>query len=458
MTPTPGAWINESIELVAPIAEGAMGKVWVAYHHRLRTRVAVKFVHEKAAGEDSGEALRRFEQEAALASQIKSPHVVQTYDSGATSDGEPYIVMELLEGRSLGDRLRNEGPLGWSDAAVVVAQVARALTKAHELGIVHRDIKPDNIFLCRSDEGLFCKVLDFGIAKQTRLPAMGGLTTDGKIVGTPEFMSPELVLEDRSVDYRADLWALAVVLYVSVTGQLPYQGKTLGQLCLNLVNKRPPAPSLLRSDLPPGADTWFLRALNRDAKQRFGSARDMALTFAEAGGANAARADLQSPTLLASTVSSSLAPPRRSIAPPPDLGLPALPETPTIVRRRVAKPLLATLAVLALGLVVGAVTVLSGGGAQHASPVAASPASPGREEAIDDEGDPVGKLDAEPAAAPSSEPSATQETREATAPAGRAVQAPTAAAAPASGSKPASPPATATPKAQEKPGERDLGF
>ncbi len=279
MAASPGAWVTSNIELVTPIAEGAMGRVWVAYHHRLGTRVAVKFVSEKL-GDGTAEALARLEREAFTASQIKSPHVVQTFDSGITSDGEPYIVMELLDGVSLGDRLRQSGPLAWGEALAVITQVARALSKAHKLGIVHRDIKPDNIFLCRSDDGIMCKVLDFGIAKQTRLPAMGGLTTEGKIVGTPEFMSPEQVLDDRAVDYRADLWALAVVMYATLTGQLPFRGKTLGQLCLALVNRRPKPPSDLREGLPPETDPWFEQALNREPKKRFTSAREMAESFA----------------------------------------------------------------------------------------------------------------------------------------------------------------------------------
>jgi serine/threonine protein kinase len=283
------AFVNDNIELIAPIAEGAMGSVWVAFHHRLQTRVAVKFVSARVA-ENTPEALARFEHEASTASQIKSAHVVQVFDSGISQDGWPFIVMELLEGENLGDRLRRTGPLSLPEAAQVIAQVSRALVKAHALGIVHRDIKPDNIFLCRIDElasspgqsmhGIACKVLDFGIAKQTRLPKMGGLTTDGKLVGTPEYMSPEQVLEDREVDFRADLWALAVVMYVGLTGRLPFEGRTLGQLCINLVQRTPPLPSSLRPALGPAVDAWFARALHRNREQRFESARAMAESFA----------------------------------------------------------------------------------------------------------------------------------------------------------------------------------
>jgi serine/threonine protein kinase len=289
MAAEPRAFVNANIELLAPIAEGAMGSVWVAFHHRLQIRVAVKFVSARL-GEHTAEALARFEQEASTASQIKSPHVVQVFDSGISQEGWPFIVMELLEGENLGERLRRAGRMSLQEAATVMAQVARALTKAHALGIVHRDIKPDNIFLCRTDElasspgqsplGITCKVLDFGIAKQTQLPQMGGLTTDGKLVGTPEYMSPEQVLDDRVVDFRADLWALAVVTYVSLTGRLPFEGRTLGQLCINLVQRTPPAPSTLRGDLGPGVDAYFQKALARDPTQRFPTARAMAESFA----------------------------------------------------------------------------------------------------------------------------------------------------------------------------------
>ncbi|MEQ9322883.1 MAG: serine/threonine-protein kinase, partial [Polyangiaceae bacterium] len=279
MRPEPGARITSNIELVSPIAEGAMGSVWVAYHHRLVTQVAVKFVSDKL-GDDTEEALARFEREAATASQIKSPHVVQTFDSGVTDDGVPFMVMELLEGESLGDRLRRGSLLSLPEAAALLSQVARALSKAHRLGIVHRDIKPDNLYLVRDHEGLFCKILDFGIAKQTRLPSMGGLTTEGKMVGTPEYLSPEQVLDGGRVDYRADLWGLSIVMYASLTGHLPFSGQTLGQLCLALASCRHQPPSQLQPMLPRALDGWFLRALNRDPTQRFDTAKEMALSFA----------------------------------------------------------------------------------------------------------------------------------------------------------------------------------
>jgi serine/threonine protein kinase len=275
----PNVRVTENIELIAPIAQGAMGSVWVAYHWRLQTKVAVKFVSDRLT-EGTEEALARLEREATAAAQIKSPHVVQTFDSGVTSSGAPYIVMELLEGETLGARLSRAGPLSLEEAATVIAQISRAIGGAHDAGIVHRDIKPDNVFLCESDDGIFCKVLDFGIAKQTKLPAMGGLTTEGKLVGTPEYMAPEQVLDEGEADFRTDLWSFGVLMYKSLTGELPFTGRTLGQLCLNLVGTRPRAPTVLRPSLPGWVDLWTERVLNRDPFKRFSSAREMATAFA----------------------------------------------------------------------------------------------------------------------------------------------------------------------------------
>src|SRR3974390_1637257 len=137
-----------------------MGAVWVADHLSLRTQVVVKFMSEDLANKP--EATARFSREAAAASQVKSPHVVQTFDHGVTADGVPYIVMELLEGHDLDHHLRSSGKLSPAEVVAVVGQLARALTKAHERGIVHRDIKPSNVFLCDAGGGeVFVKLLDF---------------------------------------------------------------------------------------------------------------------------------------------------------------------------------------------------------------------------------------------------------------------------------------------------------
>ncbi|MBW2459851.1 MAG: serine/threonine protein kinase, partial [Deltaproteobacteria bacterium] len=225
--------VTPSLRLVRLIGEGAMGSVWAADHLTLDTKVAIKFIATDHREKNREAVLARFEREAKAAAQIKSPHVVHMYDHGVMDDGTPYIVMEMMEGESLGTRIRRSKPLEVAEVAQVVAQVAKALSKAHELGIVHRDIKPDNIFLAPSDDELFVKVLDFGIAKSTTDPNEA-VTTTGALLGTPLYMSPELVQSSREATHFADLWALAVVAYEALTGKPPLAGETVGKLFFSI--------------------------------------------------------------------------------------------------------------------------------------------------------------------------------------------------------------------------------
>ena len=272
--------VTANVRLERPLGEGAMGAVWVADHLTLKTKVAVKFISAQIAADDPA-ILARFTQEASVAAQIKSPHVVQTFDQGLMKDGTPYIVMELLEGESLQKLLERRGWLSLAEAAELITQVARALNRAHEVGVVHRDIKPDNIFVTPTEDGFFCKILDFGIAKQTALPQMGGLTNPGVMVGTPEYMSPEQVLSAKDVDYRADLWGLAITMYYTLTAELPFTAEALGTLCIKLLDGRFTPPTELRPELPAHLDEWFLKAMAQDPADRFDSAREMAQAFAQ---------------------------------------------------------------------------------------------------------------------------------------------------------------------------------
>src|SRR5579859_5297092 len=160
----PGTPVTATIRLLRRLGAGGMGSVWVAEHLSLRTQVVVKFMAIELAA--SADAVERFSREAAAAAQVKSPHVVQMHDHGVTPSGVPFIVMELLEGHDLGKHLAARGRLSIGETAEIVGQVCKALARAHERGIVHRDIKPDNIFLCANPDGeIFVKLLDFGIAK-----------------------------------------------------------------------------------------------------------------------------------------------------------------------------------------------------------------------------------------------------------------------------------------------------
>jgi serine/threonine-protein kinase len=262
-----------------------MGSVWLADHLALKTQVVVKFMAtELALNQD---AVKRFAREASAAAQVKSPHVVQMLDHGVTDDGIPYIVMELLEGRELSKYLEERGPLPPNEVAIILAQMAKALRRAHERRIVHRDIKPDNIFLCDvGGNDLFVKLLDFGIAKATdgQELAGGAGTRTGAMVGTPYYMSPEQLVGAKDIDYRTDLWSLAVVAYQALTTALPFTAETIAGLALAIHNGPTPIPSQANPKLTPGIDAWFARACARDPKARFASAVEMADAFAQAIG------------------------------------------------------------------------------------------------------------------------------------------------------------------------------
>ncbi|HVK66508.1 MAG TPA: serine/threonine-protein kinase [Polyangium sp.] len=279
MSLSAGALVGTNVRLLRPLKRGGMGSVWLAEHLTLRTQVAVKFMSERLAQDQ--EYVARFTREAMASAQIKSPNVVQVFDHGITPDGTPYIVMELLEGEDLRMRLSKIGTIGLDEVATIVVHVARALSKAHALGIVHRDMKPDNVFLCDQDGELFVKVLDFGIAKHATPESEGldGMTGTGAMVGTPHYMSPEQILSARRVDHRADLWSMGVVLYRALTGQVPFQGETLGAVCIAIERGSFMPPSQRRPGLMPTLDAWFLRALARDPAQRYQSAKELADAF-----------------------------------------------------------------------------------------------------------------------------------------------------------------------------------
>lgn len=259
-----------------------MGAVWEGTHNSLGTRVAVKFIDAEYA--ESPEARSRFENEARAAAKLRSKHVVEVYDHGVSDDGRPFIVMEYLQGEPLDKRLDRVGRLPAKETALIMMQVCRALTKAHAAGVVHRDLKPENVFLVWDDEeGTdVAKVVDFGIAKFTdsSLGASSSSTRTGSVLGTPHYMSPEQARGLRSVDYRSDLWSVAVIAYRCIVGQLPFDGEAVGDLLVKLCTAPIPVPSQLVPDIPPSFDSWLAKALNRDPAERFVSAAQLAESLA----------------------------------------------------------------------------------------------------------------------------------------------------------------------------------
>jgi eukaryotic-like serine/threonine-protein kinase len=272
--PGPGSIVAEKFELIKLVGQGGMGSVWTAKHLSLGIEVALKFIDI-----DTPELRSRFAHEAQAVARIQSPHVVQVHDFGNDEAGRPYIAMELLLGEELGVLLDREGRMALPVVDRVVAQAAKGLGKAHQAGVVHRDIKPDNIFLVPDDDGFLVKLLDFGIAKIDTLgSAVHHKTTTGSLMGTPLFMSPEQVLGSRKLDNRSDLYSLAVVAYRAITGTVPHDAPALGELIVNISTKPAPPPSTY-VPVPPTLDAFFERALAKDADHRFGTAREMADAF-----------------------------------------------------------------------------------------------------------------------------------------------------------------------------------
>ena len=279
--PTTGMMVNANVRLVRPLGAGGMGSVWVADHLALNTQVVVKFIATELSA--NAEAVGRFKREAAAASQVKSPHVVQMLDHGVTDDALPFIVMELLDGHDLAAHLEAHGRMRPEEVSAVVSQLARALGKAHESGIVHRDIKPQNVFLCDAGGGeLFVKLLDFGIAKSVVVDKIDSGTKTGSMMGSPYYMSPEQVIGSKDIDHRTDLWAVGVVAYEAMTGLRPFDAETVGGLALQIHNAPLPAPSKANGLLPKSVDAWFFRACARAPDQRFQSARELADALAAA--------------------------------------------------------------------------------------------------------------------------------------------------------------------------------
>ena len=271
-----GMQVTPHLRLVRQVGKGGMGRVWVAFNENLESEVAVKFINARVS---DPRILKRFEREARLMSAIKSPHVIQSYDHGLLENGAPFIVMELLEGETLSDRIKEQGPLPLRQLELMITQVAGVLHLAHESGLVHRDIKPHNLFLVASVYDIFVKVLDFGLAKSEQVD-LTAFTTSGEMMGTPAYLSPELVDSAKDADRHADLWALAVTTYEAATGIKPFDAKTIAEMCRLIMSEQPRPASELRPELQ--LDAWFDKALAKDHEARFQSAREMALAFKQA--------------------------------------------------------------------------------------------------------------------------------------------------------------------------------
>ena len=252
------------------VGEGGMGAVYLAEHPRLGRKVAIKLLHENLSR--NPEMVGRFFVEAKSATDIGSDHIVGVLDFGDLPDGTSYLILEWLDGHSLGQALAAEKKLPLVRAIHIARGVARALSAAHAIGIVHRDLKPDNVFLVRKeDDPEFVKVLDFGIAKLLDENKTAGRvkTETGALIGTPAYMSPEQCRGADKVDQRTDIYALGVIFYEMVTGRLPFEANGLGDLLIAHMTETPPSLRSLEPSIPQAIDDAIMLALAKSPDERF---------------------------------------------------------------------------------------------------------------------------------------------------------------------------------------------
>jgi serine/threonine-protein kinase len=283
---TIGSLLAGKYKVTGELGRGGMAAVYEVEHVHIGKKVAVKVLAAELA--NSAIVIERFIREARAAASVKSPYIVEVYDSGRLDDGRPFITMELLEGESLYDRMAQVRMIDAPTTVRIISQVAKGLTKAHAIGIVHRDLKPENIHLCKSEEGdEIAKILDFGLAKfyspVKTDEKTARLTREGAVFGTPAYMSPEQVKGQGTVDHRADLWALGCMTYECLTGRPVWNTDQGVAMTFAAIAASPlPTPSDMRSDLPPSFDAWFKKALQRDPAARFQTAKELADALAKA--------------------------------------------------------------------------------------------------------------------------------------------------------------------------------
>ena len=278
----PSALVGETLDgkylVKSVLGAGGMGTVYAGENIRLGRPVAIK-VLVKSPADPSGE--KRFLKEARATGSISHPHICQIYDFG-TTNGSPYIVMEKLVGETLSTRIARERTLPIGEACTMIADVADGLGAAHEHNIIHRDVKPDNVFLAKVGDEIVPKLVDFGIAKNIqRSGTMETLTQVGTIVGTPDYMAPEQAAARRDLDARVDIYACGVMLYEMLTGIRPFIARSTHELLRFIIAAAPTPPRKHREEIPPDLERVILVAMRKDKNERFPTARDLSTALRE---------------------------------------------------------------------------------------------------------------------------------------------------------------------------------
>jgi eukaryotic-like serine/threonine-protein kinase len=271
---------------ISLLGEGGMGAVYLAEHPGIGRRVAVKVLHKNYTRDEH--LLARFLNEARAANAIRHPNIIEILDSGMLADGTPFLVMELLEGESLGVRLRQGGAMAIATAVDFAYQTASALGAAHAKGIVHRDLKPDNLFVVPDPHDTRrerIKVLDFGIAKlQQGSVADSVKTRTGTLMGTPIYMSPEQCRGTRAVDHRSDIYSLGVIFYEMLVGQPPFVSEGFGDLVNMHLNVPPASARSKRPEIPLAVDALVLKMLAKNPEDRYAEMTEVQGALKASGG------------------------------------------------------------------------------------------------------------------------------------------------------------------------------
>jgi len=293
-----GALLDGRYRIVRLLGEGGMGAVYLASHVGLGRDVAIKFLHAELVSRD--EVVGRFYREAQAAAAIRHKNIIEVFDVGVSPQGEPFLVMEYLEGESLAGLLKRAGPLNLGTACAVMEPVLQALQAAHRKGIIHRDLKPDNIFLAyQQGEPLVVKIIDFGISKFAQGEFDKWRTKTGSVMGTPAYMSPEQARGSAGLDHRTDIYSMGTILFEMLTGVLPFAGSNFAEYLSAMLIDDPRAPQSVCAGFPAEAEPLVRKALAKNPDQRFQNAAEMleALTALPSFDARQERL-----TLLASTI------------------------------------------------------------------------------------------------------------------------------------------------------------
>jgi len=278
--PLVGTVLLERVRIERPIARGGMGKVYYGEQVRMKRPCAIKILDPRMGGDnDIAEFTRRFLLEASIAAKLTHPNVVTIFDYGETADGSCFIAMEYLEGKSLSEELKSVGRMPAERAIHIVRQVARALREAHALGVVHRDMKPGNVYLVkRDDDDDVVKVLDFGLVKDNA--AEGGQeqqhTQFGQIMGSPRYMAPEQV-QGKPVDSRTDIYSVGAMLFTMLAGRPPFDKASELAILMAQVSEKPPPIGSVAPDvvLPPGLEAVVMKCLAKDPAERYASMEEL---------------------------------------------------------------------------------------------------------------------------------------------------------------------------------------